>query len=145
MTDRLTVQPRHPEIQEHQLGTEPLGLRHRLIAVVNGPDVAPEVFEEHRKGIGGVGVVVGDQHPTADETGRLARQLRTRRLGRVRNRGHRQVDDELAAVAAALALYIDGAVVHFDEALGQCQPDTEAAAGGVRAWPAWENISKMRG
>ena len=77
---------------------------------------------------------------------RAAPRLACRRRRRRAPRGQRQPDDELAALAEAVAVRLDAAAVHLDQAAGERQADAQAALRARRCSDRpGVNISKMRG
>jgi len=66
--DPISADVGKPDIADHNLGMKPLDLRERGLTGHRGPALVAERGQQHARSIGGVGMVVDDEHTTARTT-----------------------------------------------------------------------------
>ena len=64
----------HAHIHQDEVGPKPIRLLHRLRAIVRGTHFVSHHGEEHRKRLGGVEIVIRNQHPAPYHGGTCSRR-----------------------------------------------------------------------
>jgi len=125
--DLEAVHARHADVEQHHLGLERGRELECAARIESGFHHVPVELQQQGQGLGGIAIVVDDQHPPRRRAGRPL----ARRLGRG-DCDPRQADLEGAAGAGPAAGDADAPAMHLDQALDHRQADAEPALRAIQ-------------
>ena len=146
-SDFVAVHPRHPDVEEYDIGR--IALRHlqRRRAAVGYPDLVALQLEQHGEAIGGVLIVIHDQQPMARRRRRPLRLLSRPLVMTSFNRMHRdrQPHDEFAPLPSPSLRASTVPSCISTRFFTRVRPMPSPPCAFVEAWSTCTNNSKMWG